>query len=216
MAAQVMNRELESNGLIVMYVGNLEAYQGIDLLLESFARVLKKTGQPELIIIGGHPTDIQKYREKAQQLGISPKVRFWGPRPLEELGQCLATADILVSPRIKGRNTPMKLYSYLDSGRPVLATDLPTHTQVLNRNVAMLAEPIPDAFATAMLRLIDDKDLRFRLGRAAKQLVQAQYTYRIFHQNLNALYDWLATVIERERHLTFGGRGHMPRRGSSH
>jgi glycosyltransferase involved in cell wall biosynthesis len=200
---QPRTRGLEIDSLRVMYVGNLEAYQGIDLLLQSFQLVMKKTTLPELIIIGGHPADILKYQKETHQLGISPKVHFWGPRPLEALGQYLAAADILVSPRIKGKNTPMKLYSYLDSGRPVVATDLPTHTQILDSDVAILAEPIPEAFAGGMLRLIDDKDLRLKLGAAAKQLVRERYTYTVFRTNLNALYDWLQTAIERERHLTF-------------
>ena len=44
----------------------------------------------------------------------------------------LLAADVLVSPRLKGLNTPMKIYSYLDSGSAVLATRLRTHTQVLD------------------------------------------------------------------------------------
>ncbi len=65
------------------------------------------------------------------------------------MANMFSQADILVSPRIKGTNTPMKIYSYLQSGKPILATDMPTHTQVLSRTTAMLADPSPDKFADA-------------------------------------------------------------------
>ena len=46
-------------------------------------------------------------------------------------------ADVLVSPRSTGTNTPLKIYQYLRSGRPIVATRLVTHTQVLNDEVAV-------------------------------------------------------------------------------
>ncbi len=63
-------------------------------------------------------------------MGIASHVYFCGSRPLQELGHYLNQANILLTPRIQGNNTPMKLYSYLGSGKAVLATDLLAHTQV--------------------------------------------------------------------------------------
>jgi glycosyltransferase involved in cell wall biosynthesis len=186
------------DGLMLMYVGNLAPYQGIDLLLESFAWLLERTKQADLVIIGGHPSDIHKYQKKSHDLGIQGKVHFCGPRPPERLGEYLAEADILVSPRISGENTPMKLYSYLDSGVAILATDIPTHTQVLDARVAMLAEPSPKAFSEAMLRLINDEKLRRTLGQAGKRLVEEQYSYHVFREKLKALFDWLEVQVGRE------------------
>src|SRR5262245_20710248 len=114
-----MRIELGINDLLMMYVGKLECYQGIDLLLESFALVCKKTERLDLVVIGGALVDIQKYREKAGSLSIDRKVHFLGPKPVESLAEYLSQADILVSPRIKGVNTPLKIYSYLSSGKPL-------------------------------------------------------------------------------------------------
>jgi glycosyltransferase involved in cell wall biosynthesis len=172
-------------------VGNLEAYQGIDLLLESFAVTLKEKPSANLVIIGGKPADIEKYQKKSGNLNIQQRVHFLGPRPVEDLADYLAQADILVSPRVQGYNTPMKLYSYLHSGKAVLATNLPTHTQVLDDTVAMLAAPNPEDFSRGMLRLIEDGALRLNLGNAAKELIEEQYTFSVFQENLNGLYDWL-------------------------
>jgi glycosyltransferase involved in cell wall biosynthesis len=87
-----------------------------------------------------------------------------------------------------GANTPMKIYSYLDSGRPILATDLPMHTQVLDREVAVLAPPHAPPFAAAMARLMRDAALRARLGAAARRLARARYRYPAFRQAVDALY----------------------------
>ncbi len=188
-----LREELGTDGLVLMYVGNLEPYQGIDLLLESFALTLREIGKANLIIIGGIPTDIQKYKEKSLLLGIENRVHFLGPKPIEILSEYLSQADILVSPRIKGTNTPMKIYSYLHSGKAVLATDLPTHTQVLNDQVAMLTAPSPEEFSKGMLCLIQDENLRLQLGNAGKKLIEEKYSYDSFKKELNALYDWLET-----------------------
>jgi glycosyltransferase involved in cell wall biosynthesis len=193
-----MKSELQIDGLMLMYVGNLQPYQGIDLLLESFALVLKKTEQADLVIIGGQVSDVYKYQKKSHHLGIQRKVHFCGPRPIERLGEHLAEADILVSPRVIGKNTPMKLYSYLDSGIAILATDLPTHTQLLDSRVAILAEPSPKAFSAAMLRLMEDENLRGNLGQAGKKLIEEQYSYRLFREKLKGLFDWLETEVCQE------------------
>ena len=185
---------LNIHSLMLMYVGNLESYQGIDLLLESCTIAARKT-EFELVIIGGEATDIQKYRQKAEKLGLGRRVHFLGAKPASELGDYLSQADILMSPRIKGKNTPMKIYSYLDSGKPVLATNLLTHTQVLDDQVAMLAAPTPEAFADAIVTLGNNRSLRLKLGHSGKLLIQKQYTHAAFCQKLNHLYDWLTNEI---------------------
>ena len=178
-----------------MYVGNLERYQGIDLLLESFKLVLVHTNAARLVIIGGASEHIEYYQRRSQQLGIDPHVHFIGKRPVEDLAHYLAQADILVSPRVQGNNTPMKLYSYLDSGKALLATDLSTHTQVLNHRVAWLAAPNAQEFSQGMLHLIQDQGLRERLGVEAQALVAKQHTYEAFSDKLTGLYDWLQVQL---------------------
>jgi len=207
-----MKAELGIGGLVLMYVGNLEAYQGIDLLLESFALVLRKTESVDLVIIGGETLDIRKYQTRSRQLGIDQRVHFLGPKPVEYLTEYLREADILVSPRIRGKNTPMKVYSYLHSGKAVLATDLPTHTQVLDNRVAMLAEPSPEAFSEAMLRLIEDKNLSLELGVSGKRFVEERFSYDTFRQKLNDLFDWLETKVEPEDNVMASTPGSSPKR----
>lgn len=176
---------------MVMYVGNLEGYQGIDLLIDAFHLVCEQNATAHLVIIGGSDTHIEKYRAQAADRGLSDRVHFAGPRPVEDLGAYLRQADILVSPRIRGANTPMKIYSYLDSGRPVVATRKRTHTQVLDDEIAMLADPAPDAMAKAMQRLLRDEELRDRLATNARQRVAEEYSPEAFRRKLTGFYETL-------------------------
>ncbi len=184
-----LKTELGLNRLLIMYVGNLEAYQGIDLLLQSFARVCTHTEQVDLVIVGGTAADIQKYQQQCHQLSIHRRVHFLGPKPVEHLAQYLSEADILVSPRIKGQNTPMKLYSYLHSGKPIVATKLATHTQVLDDQVAVLVDPSPEAFAEGLLCLIQDAFLRKQIGMAGKKLLEEKYSYSAFQAKVHMVFD---------------------------
>ena len=172
----------------VLYVGNLERYQGIDLLVESF-QVLEREKVPgNLVIIGGTAADIEAYTRKARELGLGERVHFLGPKPLADLGAYLEQADILVSPRIRGLNTPMKVYSYLDSGRALIATKLPTHTQVLDDSIALLVDPDPEALGAGIVRLLRDPDRAASLARAAKERAAREFTADAYRRKLLGFY----------------------------
>ncbi len=183
-----LKRELGVEGLLMLYAGNLEAYQGIDLLLEGFA--LAAADAPvDVAVVGGTSGEISAYRRRARELGVGERVHFLGPRPLGELGGLLAEADILTAPRIRGRNTPMKVFPYMHSGRPVLVTDLPVHTQILTPEVVRLAEPTPAGFSQAIRELASDPALRRRLGDAGRRFVEAGHTWEAHRERLDRAYD---------------------------
>lgn len=126
-----IRQDCRITGCMLMYVGNLEKYQGIDLLLNAFALLPHGQGQEcSLILIGGREQDIIKYRKKAGSLGINERVCFLGPQTGQAFGQLSATGRHPGFTK-DGNNTPMKLYSYLASGKAVIATEIPSHTQVL-------------------------------------------------------------------------------------
>ncbi|MGB5233452.1 MAG: glycosyltransferase family 4 protein [Desulfoprunum sp.] len=186
--AEDLRQRLGIAGLMLMYVGNLEKYQGIDLLLEGFRQASGQQDNLNLVIIGGSQGDIEAYRQQAQRAGIADRVFFCGPRPVEMLGSYLRQADILVSPRTQGNNTPMKIYSYLDSGRPVLATKLATHTQVLDDTISYLVEPVTGAMAQGILTLAGNAELRSRLGARARDRVRDEYSLPVFKKKVADFY----------------------------
>ena len=194
-----LKKDLGIKGLILLYCGNLEKYQGIDLLLEGFAIACKKTDGVDLVIIGGTRADIDFYRTKGRSLGLDGKVHFLGPKPFEQLDEFLAEADILVAPRTKGVNTPMKVFPYLHSGKPVLLTDLYTHTQILTKQEAYLAPADPQGFAEGILRLASDKKLRQEIGHKGRAFVEKNHTFEAHSTRLKEAYDWIEEQLEAAR-----------------
>jgi len=177
------------DGFLFLYVGNLAPYQGIDLLLESFALASERMKDAHLVIIGGAPRDVAGRRREVERTGLSGRVHFAGPKPLRRLPAYPRQADVLVSPRLQGVNTPMKIYSYLDSGVPVLATNLRTHTQVVEPDAAMFADPDPASYAAAMVRLYEDEELRRSIGQAGRRLVAERYSFEVYRRRVAELLD---------------------------
>jgi glycosyltransferase involved in cell wall biosynthesis len=140
---------------VILYAGTFEPYQGIEILIKSlkFLNIDDKI----IILIGGKEDQIKSMRSLAESLGLNQKIIFPGEKSPEEIPLFLSIADCLVSPRISGTNTPLKIYSYLKSGKPVVATNLWTHTQVLNPEIAILCEPSPEGIARGIETALSDK-----------------------------------------------------------
>jgi glycosyltransferase involved in cell wall biosynthesis len=195
--AEVFGDNIRDSQPVILYVGNLESYQGIDLLLESFALVRDHPSHPHLVIVGGTPDSIALYRAKAESLECGGGVSFLGPKPVAHLKSYLTQADVLVSPRIRGNNTPMKIYSYLHSGKPLLATDLPTHRQVLDEEISVLAPAEPRGFAAGLRKLLDDPLHRQVVGERARSTAEKLYTREAFEAQLFALYEQVQQRVSR-------------------
>lgn len=178
----------DQSKIVLLYVGNLEPYQGMDLLIESFEIAASQIPELVGVVIGGSAAHIGQFSSKVARLGLSDRFKFIGPRPVADLKWYLGQADILCSPRVKGNNTPMKIFSYLHSGRVVVATDLPTHRQVLDETISVLAAATPDCFGMALARVAKDSSLRERIGSAAFKHAEERYTFPVFSQSLSGLY----------------------------
>ena len=173
-----------SGARVVVYTGNLERYQGVDLLLEAFAMVTERCPEARLLIVGGEAAQVDAARSDAAGCGIADRVIFAGPQPPAMMAELMALGDVLVSPRRSGSNTPLKLFSYMRSAVPIVATDLPTHTNVLDPGTALLCAPTARALADAMTAVLTDPP-RFRsLGAAARERVLRDYSPEMFARKL--------------------------------
>ncbi|MGH8290672.1 MAG: glycosyltransferase [Steroidobacteraceae bacterium] len=188
--AEPLRELLGLRGELALYVGNLQRYQGIEQIVRAMALVPKERDLT-LVIIGGWPEDIARLRSLVRKLHLEERVYLLGPRPLAQLGGFLAQADLLVSPRLLGSNTPMKVYSYMNSGRAILATRIASHTQVLDDECALLVEPNPQAIANGLATLAANAGLRSRLGAAARRRALERYSVEAFREKVCAAYQTL-------------------------
>jgi glycosyltransferase involved in cell wall biosynthesis len=165
---------------IILYTGTFEAYQGLDLLFEAARTVIGNRPDARFVLAGGRPDQIAAARAQAERMGIAGAVVFAGQRAAEEIPLFLDAADVLVSPRSTGTNTPLKIYQYLRSGRPIVATRLLTHTQVLNDEVAILTDPTAEAFAAGIEAALSDRDRARAVGDRARELADTKYSYEAY------------------------------------
>ncbi len=186
-----LRQSLGIDGPMMMYIGNLESYQGIDLLVESMALALESVPDAHAVIIGGEDAHIAAYRQKCEKLKIDKRVHLIGKRPVAQISAYMSQADLLLSPRVHGVNTPMKVYSYLDSGVAVLATRLPTHTQVMTDEVGFLAGDTPSEFADVMVEALKNPELRQQKAAAARVLIEREHSVTAFRRKLKEVYDYI-------------------------
>jgi glycosyltransferase involved in cell wall biosynthesis len=175
---------------MVLYTGTFEPYQGLDLLFAAAGIV--RRGRPDIrfVLAGGKPEQVARAKAQVTQLGIDG-ITFTGEQPADAIPGYLDAADVLVSPRSTGTNTPLKIYQYLRSGRVIVATRLLTHTQVLSDEVAILTDPTAEAFARGILKAVEDRATARCLGDAARRLAETRYTYETYLQRTREACDAL-------------------------
>ena len=134
------------------------------------------------VLAGGRPDQVERARGAGARAPASAtRSIFAGQRPAEEIPAYLDAADVLVSPRSTGTNTPLKIYQYLRSGRPIVATRLLTHTQVLDDEVAFLTAPTPEGFAGGHPGGACRSGARpARSAPRARQLAETKYSYEAY------------------------------------
>jgi len=199
-----IKRKLALNGrLPIVYTGTFERYQGLDLLIESAAIVRKHHPEVLFILVGGKPRQIQHWKNIARKHQLEDAILFTRAVPLDQLAAYLMVAEILVSPRAEGMPVPLKIYSYLLSGKPLVATAVGGHTQILNDDIALLVAPTSAALAQGILTLVENPNLRLQLGLQAQRVAQKQFDSAKYLAKLDQVYQSL-----RHRAATSGQSAH--------
>jgi len=142
----------------------------------------------QLLMMGGELAEIERMRERARALGSLERCSFSGKRPPTELPEFLALADVLASPRVKGENTPFKIYTYLASGKPIVATRIATHTQLLDDTMAFLVEPTPAAFAAGLRQALEQPQQAAARAEHGYALVAREYSVARYREKIARAY----------------------------
>ncbi len=165
---------------VVLYTGTFEAYQGLDLLFEAMALVHRDRPDARLVLAGGRGEQVDTARTQAARAGIGEATIFAGERPASEIPTYLLAADVLVSPRSRGTNTPLKIYQYLRAGKAIVATRLLTHTQVLSDETAILTGTSASEFAAGIVAALTDAARARTIGERARLLAESKYSYEAY------------------------------------
>lgn len=172
---------------VALYSGNFERYQGVELLVDAAALV----PEAQVVLMGGEPEQIARLRARAGGRSCV----FAGKRPTGELPVFLGAAALVVSPRVSGVNTPFKVYTYLASGRPLVATRIVTHTQLVDDALAWLVEPTAEGLAAGIREALRDPDEAGRRAARGRALIAREYSEARHAEKVAAAYASIANAV---------------------
>lgn len=178
---------IDTSRPIILYAGTFEHYQGIELLIKAFTIVHAERPDAQLLLVGGTPTQVASAAAAAAQSGLGNSVCLTGRVSKSTAMRYTALAQVLVSPRVHGTNTPLKIYEQLASGKPLVATRIWSHTQVLNDSVCILVEPEPESIARGLLRALADPEYSHQLARRAQALYERDYARPSYERKIRRL-----------------------------
>ncbi len=165
---------LPQDKTIVMYVGRLDGWKGTQTL---FGAAMLLPPNFQVAVIGGEEAQVSELKEKY------PSIMFLGAKPYRELADNQAAADILVLPNtaqdtISARFTsPMKLFSYMAAGKPIVASDLPSIREVVDESMVTFFTPDSAQSLAESIRTIYENNAP-ALQRAEKALKEVEnYTW---------------------------------------
>ena len=182
----------------LLYAGTFEKYQGIDRVITAFAEVLKKRPEARLILAGGTVEQVEAMKSVAHALQLGSQCVFTGRISKTLALEFTRAADVLLSPRVDGTNTPLKIYEQLASGKPLVATSIWSHTQVLTDDVCFLVDPTPESIADGMLQVLDNPAEAERRANNGRALYERDYSRPIYERKIRQLLGMVGFSAEKE------------------
>ena len=166
-----------SRAVRIGFVGTLKPWHGTDRLIEACAGL---QGNFHLDILG-HGPESEALQQQAKARRLGGRVTFHGALAPEEIPAHLRTFDIAVAPYPAGENyfSPLKIYEYLAAGLPIVASAVGSIPAVLEGTDAATLVPADDtgALSAALQNLIDDAEVRHRMGAAARSEALAHHSW---------------------------------------
>jgi glycosyltransferase involved in cell wall biosynthesis len=184
--------------LPIVYTGTYERYQGLTMALECVEIVAKQYPKVIFIFVGAKNQQAREWTEIARAMNLQEHVLFLDVVSPADSMVYLAYAKVLISPRLHGTTTPLKIYSYLHANRPIVATNITAHTQVLSPETAVLVEPNKDAFAEGILHVLRDPELAECIAKNAYEFAKEKFSHQDYISKVNQIYQSLSSAMEVE------------------
>tara|TARA_Y100000310_G_C20653444_1_gene800713 strand:- start:346 stop:1500 length:1155 start_codon:yes stop_codon:yes gene_type:complete len=173
---QQVRKSLGIEQQLFLYAGTLAPYQGIDLLLQAFSNVANQSTR--LVVIGGSKEESAPYKQRFPHRQIS----FLGKIPFQDIPRYILASDILVAPRLPSKGTSSqratKIISYMASGKPIIATDIPAHTCMINQeNATIIAPNDQQAIEQALRETQKAYDQAVEKAKKGKEEIKKNYAW---------------------------------------
>ncbi len=188
---------IDRDAPVVLYSGTFESYQGLTELLQAVPRVLAHAPDTKFVLVGGDQANGFGSTAAVVQLLERGALRLIDRQPRAAIPAYHAMADVLVSPRSYGGNLPLKVFDYLAAGRPIVATDIPTHRTVLTEERAVLVAPESGALAEGILSVLTQPERADRIARAARRYAREHLGWDAFVRSVGEIYEEVHSLATR-------------------
>lgn len=172
---------------VVVYLGLLNEYQGVDLLLNAVKGVITAIPEAHFVIMG-YP-NLERYVEMAEKSGISAHLTFTGKIDYSEAPRYLCLGDIAVSAKLSKTEANGKIYNYMAAGLPTVCFDTPVNREILG-DLGVYAEfGNKESFATAISNILSDKDKIEHLQVAVRKRAVEELSWKRAGEKILKLYE---------------------------
>jgi glycosyltransferase involved in cell wall biosynthesis len=188
---------------LVGYVGIIGEQDGVDLLVEAIAHIVKCQGRAEIgcLIIGDGP-QLNRLKELADQHGIANNVHFAGYISGDALLAKLAACDIAVVPdppnACNGMISMIKVFEYMALGLPIVQFDLMQAKSDAGASALVVADPTPQALARGIVSLLEDGPARERMRVYGRERAHSCFQWELEERSLLAAYANLVPAPDDE------------------
>lgn len=189
-----LRRHLGLEGCTVLgFAGSFYAYEGLDLLLEAFARLLSRYPSLRVLLVGGGPQE-EALREQARRLKVERQVVFAGRVPHAEIQRYYSQIDVLCYPRKAIRLTelvtPLKPLEAMAQGKLLVASDVGGHRELIRNgyNGLLFRASDPAALAEALDDMLSARYSWERMRRAGRLFVEKERTWAKSAANYRMVY----------------------------
>ena len=181
----------------LLFVGQLQEFKGLDYLLDAVPAVRAAYPQVKLRAVYQTGALLDRYRAKANHLGLNGSLEFTGAKTSASLAQLYSTAAVVVSPSL-GECLSTVVLEAMCCGAAVVATDVGGIREQLDEDTGVIVPPRDStALARAICALLADPDRRLRLGQAARRKARTQFSVRLMIDRHLRLYEELLENDER-------------------
>lgn len=195
-----------SSCTLIGFIGSFYAYEGLDLLLDAFPRILARLPDVRLLLVGGGPQE-SALKEQARRLGIADKVVFTGRVPHREVQRYYDLIDVLAYPRHSMRLTdlvtPLKPLEAMAQGRLLVASDVGGHRELIrDGETGMLFRAgDTDSLAETIMKLLVKREYWPELRHAGRRFVVDERNWARSVANYRQVYGKLVRGSFREEQL---------------
>jgi len=172
--------------LIVMYTGSMASFQGVEYLIEAMRRVFEKRQDVVLFLVTN--SSAESYEKIFSKKDIADRIIIASDQPYHDVPLFLASADVVVNPRIECPGMPQKLTNYMAARKAIVSFEGSAKLLENNVNGLVVENGNTAAMADSIITLLENREYREKLGENARSAVIGRYDWKILCQRIEEIY----------------------------